>query len=76
MAKIDDAAAANAAKTDALIAKVDEAVGTLGELKVLVQTGQNTDSAEAVLAEIGTKVDAALERLSTAETDADPTPDA
>lgn len=75
MAKIDDAAASTDAKVTSLIGKVDETIVTLGELKVLVG-GANTDNAEAVLAAIDAKVDAALANLTSAETDADPTPDA
>lgn len=74
MAQIDDAVAAANAKIDTLIAKVDETVTTLGELKVLVEQGQTGD-AEAALAAIGTKVDEGLARLTAAEDAADPTPD-
>lgn len=77
MAKIDEVAAENAAKVDALEAKVTETVVTLQELKALI-SGGNTDtaSAEAVLAAANTKLDTLLENLGAAETDADPTPDA
>jgi ArsR family metal-binding transcriptional regulator len=75
MAAIDDAVTAESAKIDTLIAKVNETIVTLGELKVLVQQGQNTGNAEAALAAIGAKVDEATANLATAETDADPTPD-
>lgn len=75
MAKIDDAAASTDAKVTSLIGKVDETVVTLGELKVLVGSA-NTANAEAVLAQIDAKIDTALANLTTAETDADPTPDA
>lgn len=75
MAKIDEVAAANAAKTDALLAKQDETIVTLQELKALVGTG-NADNAVAVLEAVNAKLDTALTNLTTAETDADPTPDA
>ncbi len=75
MAKIDDAAAATAAKVGALSAKVDETIVTLQELKALVGSG-NADNAAAVLEEANTKLDALLGNLTAAETDADPTPDA
>jgi ABC-type hemin transport system substrate-binding protein len=75
MATIDDAAQSIKDKITALTAKVDETVVTLGELKALIGTA-NTANAEAILAEAGATVDAALANLTTAETDADPTPDA
>jgi hypothetical protein len=75
MAQIDDAAAANAAKVDALIAKQDETIVTLRELKDLVG-GANPDNALAVLAATGEKLDVALSNLTTAENETDPTPDA
>lgn len=75
MTQIDDAAAANAAKVDALESKVNETIVTLQELKVLVGSG-NTANAEAVLAAANTKLDTLLTNLGAAETDADPTPDA
>lgn len=74
MAQIDDAVDAANAKVDALIAKVDETVTTLGELKALVEQGQTGD-AVAALAAIGTKIDEATARLTSAEDAADPTPD-
>ena len=78
MARINDAVAAADAKVSVLLTKVSETVTTLGELKVLIGDGNpaNTDDAVAALAAIGAKVDEALGNLSTAETDADPTPDA
>jgi len=75
MGQIDDAAAATDAKVSVLIAKVEETIVTLDELKALVD-GANTANAEAVLAAIGEKVDAALGNLTAAEDAADPTPDA
>ena len=75
MAAIDDAVAAANAKIDTLIAKVNETVVTLGELKTLVEQGQNTGDSEAALVAIGEKVDAAVANLTSAEDAADPTPD-
>jgi hypothetical protein len=75
MAQIDDAVATTGAKADTLLAKVNEAVGTLGELKVLVEQGQNTGNAEAALAAINDRIDAGLASLTAAEDAADPTPD-
>lgn len=75
MAAIDDAAAAVQSRVGVLEGKINETIGTLGELKVLVQNGQNTGNAEAVLAQVATKLDEITANLSTAETDADPTPD-
>lgn len=75
MANIDDAAAAVQSRVGVLEGKINETIGTLGELKVLVQNGQNTGNAEAVLAQVATKLDELTANLSSAETDADPTPD-
>lgn len=75
MAAIDDAAAAVQSRVGVLEGKITETIGTLGELKVLVQNGQNTGNAEAVLAQVATKLDELTTNLSAAETDADPTPD-
>lgn len=76
MAKIDESAQAVSDKADVLIAKVNETIVTLRELKEIVDNGQNTGNAEAVLAQVAEKVDAALADLTTAEDATDPTPDA
>lgn len=75
MAQIDDVAAANAEKVNALEAKVNETITTLKELKDLVGSG-TADNAAAVLAETNGKLDTLLASLGAAEADADPTPDA
>lgn len=74
MAKIDEAAQATADKVAGLEGKVDEVVVTLAELKALIGTG-NTENAEAVLAQVGVKVDELFTKLKDAEDATDPTPD-
>lgn len=75
MAAIDDAATATQERVTALEGKVNETIVTLQELKALVGSG-NTANAEAILAQANAKLDELLTNLGTAETDADPTPDA
>lgn len=75
MARIDEKAAESAAKADRLLAKVGEGVITLRELKALVEQGQNTDNAEAVLAAMDARIDEGLASLTAAEDETDPTPD-